>query len=82
MHHLPSIYDVDVLLLCGSLDGSDLLVSDHFTKIVVGDVSERAFSDGKACIWCDRVYVFSELIRTIRFHSLDPHGRGHIPTPR
>jgi len=60
--NLPGIQDVYVLLLCGSLNGSDLLVGDHFTSIIVGDVSEAAFSDEKACIWCDRVYVFSELI--------------------
>lgn len=82
MRHLPSIQDVYVLLLCGSLNGSDLFVGDHFTGVVVGGVSEAAFSDEKACIWCDRVYVFSELIWTISFHEVHPHGRGRIPIPR
>lgn len=47
MYHLPSIHDVHVVLLCGSLNGSDLLVGDHFTNVVVGGVSEAAFSDEK-----------------------------------
>jgi hypothetical protein len=82
MRHLPSIQDVHVVLLCGSLDGSDLLVGDHFTDVVVGDVSEAAFSDEKACIWYDRVYVLLELIQIISLHGRHPHSSGRIPIPR
>jgi len=70
------------VLLCSNLNGSNLLVGDNFTNVVVGNVSEAAFSDEKACIWRDRVYVILELIRTISFHNLHPHGGARIPIPR
>lgn len=82
VHHLPSIYDVHVMLLCGSLNCSDLFVSDHFTDVVVRDVSEVAFSNKKACIWCNRVYVLLKLLRIINFHTLRPHSRGRVPIPK
>jgi hypothetical protein len=72
MRYLPSIQDVHVVLLCGGLNGGDLFVGNHFTDVVVGDVSEAAFSNEKACIRYDRVYVLLELIRTISFSCHTP----------
>lgn len=70
------------MLLCGSLDGSDLLVGDHLTSVIIGDMPEITFSDEEACIWCNRVYVVSELVQSISLHNLGSHSRGHAPFPK
>lgn len=63
MERVPSIQDIHITLLCGILDGSDLLVADDFASIVIRDMAEAAFSDEKACFWCDGVDVLFELIQ-------------------
>lgn len=82
VHHSPSIHDVHIVLLCGSLDGSNLLVSDHLTSVVVGNMSETAFPDEKACVRDNRVYVLSKLIRTVNFYNLCSRSSGQVPIPK
>ena len=84
MYHVPRIQDMHVKLLSSSLNGGDLLVANDFAGVVIRDVSETAFSDGKAFSWCVRVYVSLELISIsgISFYEGCPYGHGYPPIPR
>lgn len=82
VNHLPSIQDIQVILLCSGLNGGDFLVSDDFANVVVGDVSKVGFPDEKARVWCNGVYVFFELISAVRLCDLHPYNREYVPIPR
>jgi hypothetical protein len=69
-HHLPSIHDIYIVLLCGGLNGSDFLVGDDFSGVIVGNMSKVAFSNEEACFRRDGVYVLLKLIRAISFCNL------------
>ena len=64
---LPSVQNVNVELLCGSLDCCDLLVGRGLAEIVVRDMSFRTLPDEVAGLGFKLVDVALELEGKLRF---------------
>jgi hypothetical protein len=57
----PSVENINIERLGSSLDSSNFFVCNRLTEVIIADVPEDAFTDGKTVFWLERVYVVFEL---------------------